>query len=343
MAVKSVNYYLEKNSKREIDKQNIGISFDFEAKLKDVVTVQPAEQLATAEYYSKLPGVEIYQDVKQFWNLQQNKFNTIQTNIQNLKSSYLQGYGTMKDAEEALAKQEERMTGTNNPDKRIKELKAEKEKIKRNEIGQIFNRTKPGMAFLEFLTGFGNEEARKFKDPFQHLTSINKQIKAAEERRDEMLSAQNDLKATIEMGKMQMLKAIEEVDKQKCEASLANDNSLKIQKQLKEQYNIIDKYMAIQKFKGSNYYGSSMRILKVKEPQLAKDIENLPANIPQGLLKISLTNPLDLSRLPVSPEKIQEADEKINKVKGKLPVSIDMENISGEIEMYTLKPEELKS
>lgn len=341
MAVKSQDFYTKKMQQRRSDRMDIEKAFELEAGLKDIITVQPAAELATMEYYKNIPGVAIEPDVKQFWEAQQTKFNSIQNNIKSIQSSYMRGYEIMMDAQDSLEKQIERTSGIYDPNRRIKELENQKHKIKVNEINQITNRANPGMVLLEKFTGFGNEETRKITEPFEHLKQINKQIKEAKRRKEEMMSAKNELKAKVEDGKLQMLEAISLVDRQKCDASLANDNSKKIKEKLQEQYKIVDMYQSVQTFKTSKDYGSIKTALKSSNPELVQDLDNLPKTIPDGLLKISLTNPLDLSKLPVSSKKLQEVDEKINNIKGKLPAGINIDNISGEIEMYSLKQEEL--
>lgn len=336
------NNYEQKYKQRRAEIEGIKESFRVEATLKDIITIRPSAELATIEHYSSIPGVEFDSDVSTFWNEQQKRFNDIKSKMEAPKNKYLNAYNRMKDIEDNIEASIKRQTGLNDPDKKIKELKHEKSKILKQEVWRIQDNVNPGMLLLEKFTGCSIEETKKFQAPLDHLNSINKQIKEAKARKEQLIESQEKLEAKKEMARLDMLEALEELDKEKYKAQQINEQSIQKHQVLEQQYKIVDMYVSLQKFKSGGEYSTIRTVLETQDPQLVQDMDNIPDTLPQGIMKISLSNPLSLSNLPIDHDKITKIDEKINQIKGKLPTGIDMDNISGEIQSYSLTSKELE-
>ena len=314
-----------------------------EASLKEYIKV-PQDELALVDFYGQMPEVEMSPDIKEFWQTQKDELNKI--DMQGPQKDYLAAFQRVQDLIESMDERRRDDLSANNYDYRELKARESVEKARegvrdaKKEIKYMENDVDPFKAMLGALTGT-NKDSKTVRDTYRRLRDAKRNLRDAkinlasvQESRAEFEEKKSKLSAQEAEQLEKMLIAEKKMAINKETAEKINANAQKVQKSLHEQYALIDKYKAIQTFKKSNDYVASRAIIATKNPDLAKELEAFPETLPSKFLKVTLSGPL---QLPSNENKITELDTKIQEIKDKLPNDINMENLSVELDDYTIK------
>lgn len=332
----SYNELKQQALKRQAEQRSVQNSLDTTASLDDYIVFKPSEELALIEHYENIPGISIEPSIKEVWGKLQNDYNNSNLNIEKSKQSYMNNFGVLQDLEENLDEIIRSDSGVNNFDNQEKEARKElKEAQQKFKSAQY--KVDPFKMLLGLAVGI-TDDVHEIQDAHKGVERAKRNIQAIKERRQDFITRQDKINVKIFMTRQKMQESLEEISKQQLAvASRDVEYASPIHTTLQQQYAIIDKYLAIQELKNSDEYASIRAILSSQNPSLLKDLDNLPPSLPDGFLKISLTNPLTLSSLPINFDRISEIDSTIGKIKSDLPINIDLNNLFNEIDDCSLK------
>lgn len=315
-----------------------------ETSIKEYIQV-PQSELALAEYYGKIPEVELDPNIQEFWQTQKDELSKI--DMQGPQNDYLKAFERWQELVEDLDDRKRDALGANNFD--YKELKAKEgvqkaqEHVKdaKEDIKQMQNDISPFQVMLSAFTGMTKDKRtvrdtyRRLRDAKRSLRDAKINLRSVRESRAAFEQANSKLNVKEKMCLEEMLIAQEKIAINKQTAERINANALQVQKSLHEQYALVDKYISIQTFKKSNDYVAVREAIRETNPDFLKEIDAFPETVPSNFLKVTLQGPL---QLPSNESKITELSAKIEKMKSKLPFEIDMENLSTESKNLEIKP-----
>ena len=333
---------------------------DFErtkAWLKDDTSLQeytqvPLEELALFDHYSGMDQVAMDPEIKIFWQAQKEALDDI--DMQKPQHEYLDAYRRWQDEIEKMDDKTRSAFGINsynNFDRQEKEARRGIRQARAKyrdawaKARNLENDVNPFQAMVESITGTGKKpvintlrelrEARRgIKEAKRKLLSVQESRERFEESKDKISVKQAILLET-------MLTAQEKIEANKKAAQQIHVSSLKVQKRLHQQYELIDKYNAIQKFKQSKIYQDAKN-RKDGDPvnpildDLVKKLDTVPEATTKKSIIVTLKGPAQL--LPLNTEKIEELNRQIEVAKEKVPYDVDMEHLDTELEQATLQP-----
>lgn len=330
----------------EIQKAHI----EDEATFKDILTIEPREALSLMEHYNTMPEVEVDSKIGEFWRYQQEELNKL--DMKTPQDEYINAFKEYQDLQESIDEKNRDDMGVNsliNQEAKAKEQIRAAEERKRDAKRKLAE-TKDEVDPLTELKGFilGNsKEYRTVRDAARELRNAKKGVRdakqallAIKERQGKLQEYKDRLSVKEHLALRKMLNAKTKIADNRYKAAKIDEQSQTIQAHLTKQYEIVDKYKSIQKFKNSNEYSSVRTILKSNNKPLFDELESIPQNLPQNVLKISIENPLQENSLPIDQSRITKVESEISKIKGKLPSNINMDNLDAEIGNYTIKPGE---
>lgn len=350
MAEKFLNYdeLLKQAQKKKSERETANKFLDAEIKLDSIITIDPNKEIALAQYYSSIPGVELDDNITDFWNSQNSKINEF--DMITPKNEYMSAFKELQEIQESIEDRKRDELGANNINvqkrearENLKEAETRLSKQQEEYSKMLKNEVNPFRALLGFITG-DRKDAEKVEKAQEGIKSAKKSVQSAKKSLDMVkerklaLQQQRDKLSVKEyMARQKMSDALEKIYKNKDEAEKRNDQSEKIHDTLQKQYDIVDKLTAIQALKKSGTYPAIRTLLNSQNPGLLTELDNIPDSLPDNTLRISLTNPLTLSTIQIDTNKISEIEQKITETKNKLPNGINMNDLSNEIEKSELK------
>lgn len=334
--------------KKAIEKRNTKLeakkTIKEEADLSKVITIDTAKETSLLDHYNSIPEVEVDSNIKDFWNAQQQKLNDLQQEIKQPQDKYVYAVEKLLSIKENKTAKKRSELGANNLNEQekeaqynLKKAREQREKVMKDDKSNPFE-----MMFS--LIGLNDE---KFKERYKQIRDANKsvedakkRIKSIKEQKATFKEAINKLSVEEQMASIDMNDALIEISELKLEATGINSQSNEIHNRLAKQYEIIDKYKAIQALKNRSDYPAIHTYLNSVDPSLARDLYNIPESLPEKMLKISLEpgKELDLSTLSIDTTKITEIDSKISSIKTGLPIDVNINNISNETDKLKIEP-----
>jgi len=313
-------------------------------------TEVPQMELALFEHYSDMNQVGMDPEIKEFWEAQKEALGSI--DMKTPQNEYLEAYRSWQNELERMDDKTRDELGVDyDYDQKEKQAKLAIRQAKSRyreawaKARSLENDVNPFQAMIESITGTGKRpvinalkglrDAKKgIKDAKRQLLSVQESRARFEQNKDKINVRQALLLDT-------MLTAQEKMEANKKTAQQIHANSLKIQKVLHKQYELIDKYNAIQKFKQSKIYQDAKN-RKDGDPvnpildELVKKLDTVPESMPRKSIIVTLRGPVQL--LPLNTEKIEELNRKIEEAKGKVSYDVDIEHLDTELEQATLQP-----
>lgn len=326
--------------KKALEKRNIKSEskriIKEEADLSKITTIDPAKEISLLEHYNSIPEVEVDSNIKDFWNSQQQKLTDLKQEIKQPQDKYVYAVEKLLSIRENKAAKERSELSVNNLNEQEKDAqynlikaKEQREKVMKDDKSNPFE-----MMFS--LIGLNDEKIkeryRQIRDANKSVKDAKKRIESIKEQKATFKEAINKLSVEEQMISIDMNDALIEISELKLEATGINSQSNKIHNRLAKQYEIVDKYKAIQALRNRPDYPAIHTYLQSKDPSLARDLYNIPESLPEKTLKISLEpgKELDLSTLSIT--KITEIDSKISSIKtnSELPIDVNIDDISNE-------------
>lgn len=306
----------------------------------------PKQELALLEHYSKIPGVEIDSSIGTFWKDQKDALQQI--NVKEAQNDYMYAFKNWQDNEEAYYERVRNNRGSGNIQDQKKKAREEIKNAKQRLIEATERRSNleyevdPIQFYLELFTlgrkskSFQQRESadKAVADAKKAIKDRNNDLKRIEEVENQKNEALNKftVKKDDALRKMRDAQQVMEVRKEEAKKIIEN---VKNQKDtLHKQYELIDKYLAIQSFKNKPEYPSIRAYLKRNNPDLFKKLEEVPEQLPAKCFKITLQGPLEITS---NDDKITEVSDKITDLKGKLPEGFEGNDIQDEIDNLTLQ------
>ena len=289
-----------------------------EADITKAIDLVPAEQKDLAEHYASIPGVSVSPDVKQFWDLQQQKYDSL--DMKESKDAYLNAVKEMQQNRDALFDRMRDSQGQNNYARRLRDaresLKNAKQSLRntKNEIG-------PFETVLFAMVG-ETDKYEKLKQAYagvrkarRTINDIEDSIKLYQEKKDEF-------RVRIAMSERKMQTARDEIKAKLAKAKAIDDSSKEGAAKLEAQYKLIDQYQTIQQFKQQlTASGKKVAVYNAlgRDSELVQNLENLPENLTADALVVSMEHPLTFDKFNINKEKIEQVHKEIEDLKGKLP------------------------
>ena len=340
----SYNKLLKQAQKKKSERETANKFLDAEIKLDSIVTIDSNKEIALAQYYSSIPGVELDSNINIFWNEQDSRINGL--DMQTPKNEYLSAFRELQDILEASDEKDRQYTGSSSLKVQEKEAKTNLKEAKKSfaeqykKYQETISTSDPfkmlsELAFSSLALLSSSEEQDKIKNAKNSLESAKKGVKSAEkslesikERKKTLKESKDKLNVKEYMAREKMSDALQKIYDNKVKAKKINDQSEKIQTTLQKQYDIIDKLTAIQKLNKSPNYPAIRTLLTSQNPGLLAELDNIPDSLPNNTFKVSLTNPLTLSAIQPDTDKISEIEQKIIEAEGKLPHGININDLS---------------
>ena len=318
-----------------------------ETSLDSFVTIDPTEELAMLDYYDSFNEVEIDPDVRGFWQGQQKAMLELKEENQEPIDEYMKAFDEWQDHVENMDDRKRSALGVNSYDQRIKEAKKGLAKATER-ANETSNNANLGKLFIGFITGGIIQDKaydyRTIRDALDGVKSAQKSLDSAKEAKSAFQESLDKLEVKEQMALRRMLDAKEKMARNRAvqmQKAKALDEISKEQKgKLAPQYQLIDQYLAIQKFKENVYSDprqaiSTRQIIKSRNPELADSLDNFQT-LPNNTLRISLNSPLQ--ELPVDKEKLNEITKSIEDTKRSLPYDIESNNLQAEIDALHIDP-----
>ncbi len=289
-----------------------------EADITKVIKLVPAEQMDLAEHYASIPGVSISPDVKQFWDSQQQKYDSL--NMDESKNEYLSAVRDMQQTRDALFDKLRNTQGKNNIERRRRDAREAYENAKRS-LRSTQNEIGPFETILFAMVG-ETEKYEKLQQAYAGVRKAKRAMKDIEEDLAVYQERNDEYRAKITMCEKRMQSARDNIKTKLAKAKDIDESSKEGAAKLEAQYKVIQQYQAIQKFKKEiTDSGKKVAVYNVlgRDSELVQNLENLPDNLTADALVVSMENPLTLDKFNINKEKIEQVHKEIEDLKGKLP------------------------
>ena len=349
---KNLNYdeLVRRAKQRQTDLERTKAWIQEEASIKEYAKI-PSEELATIAHYSNMPDVEIDSGVSEYFKTQQEELAKI--DFASPQQEYLSAYQEWQRYLESLDDRRRDELGVNNIDQREEQAQRsvsqaqQRLKDARRRVKDMQDDVDPFKAMIGAITG-ANKDSRTVRDAYRGVKEAKRGLKDARRNLQavrESRAALEEKKASLSAKEYMVLKRMSdaqykmaftrETARQIVEGGKGGaQKSEDVRKRLHDQYQLIDKYKAIQALKTGNQYVAISNHLKATDPALLQKLESIPTNLPAQTFKVTLDGPL---QIPSQADKIADVDKKIADVQSKLPAGINMNDLTAEILALKLK------
>lgn len=316
---------------------------DTEFGVEQYISVAKSE-IALAEYYGKMPEVSISPDIKEFWETNKSELDDLSKKMEEPRSEYLAAYKEWQRVLENMDKAQRDELGLGY-DYNYKEAKAREDIRKANRqehnaresLRDARNSVSPLRAIVGRLTGVDTQSYKKVRDAKRSLRdariaqrSARRHLAEIREERARRADAMSEKEAEVYNALTKMADAQEKLDIRSTSGDKIFAKMQEAQKRLSSQYKLIDQYKQIQAFKKSNQYLAIKTFMDKNDPELLKQVEAIPDQLPKQTFVLTLEGPLQVipssqrldeinNRIASMQERITTIDTESKEVKGKLP------------------------